>query len=131
MLQATQSRRQEQCEGQFIQVVTEQNLLSKWLASLFLPNNFNAYSGDTCHMCCSLERMLYLKPHVNQIMVVKNETMSNVSKGNFKGLMCQKDGSSMDLTLQDVLYIPNLMVNFFFRVKLSLQNGLIFNIQGK
>jgi hypothetical protein len=97
--------------------VTAHNLLSKRLTSHFTPNTFIASSGATYHMQGSLEGMFNLKPHVTDIMVGNNDTMSSVSKGDYKGLVMQKDGSSFEVTLQDVLYIPKLMVNLFSLTK--------------
>jgi hypothetical protein len=46
-------------------------------------------------------------------MVGNNETLSSVFKGHYKGPVLQQDGTSVEITLQDVLYIPNLIVNLF------------------
>jgi hypothetical protein len=92
-------------------LVTDHNLLSKGLTSHFTPNTFIADSGAICHMRVSIVRIFNLKPHVTDIMVGNNETMSSFSKGNYIVLVLQKDGSSFEVILQDVLYIPTLMVN--------------------
>jgi hypothetical protein len=61
--------------------------------------------------------MFNLKPHVTDIMVGNDETMSSVSNGDYKGLIMQQDGSSFEVFLRDVLYIPKLMVNLFSPTK--------------
>jgi hypothetical protein len=61
----------------------------------------------------SLEGMFNLRPYVTDIMVGNNEVMSNVSSGQYKGLVLKADGTTMDLTLKDEQYIPKLMVNLF------------------
>jgi hypothetical protein len=61
----------------------------------------------------SLEGTFILKPHVADIMVGNNDTMSSVSKVAYKALVMQKDGSSFEVTFKDFLYIPKLMVNLF------------------
>jgi hypothetical protein len=95
-------------------LVIEHNLLSKGLKSHFTPNTFIADYGATCHMRGSLERMFNFKPHVTDIMVGNNKTMSTYSKANYRGLVMQKDCFSIEVTLQDVLYIPTLIaVNLF------------------
>jgi hypothetical protein len=97
----------------------EHILLNKGMNNSFTSNSFIAKSGATCHMRGSLEGMLNLKPYVTDIMVGNNEAMSSVSMGNCEKLVLKPDGSTMDLTLKDVLYIPKLMVNLF-----SLTNAL-------
>jgi hypothetical protein len=66
-------------------LVTDHNLLSKGLTPHFTSNTFIADSGATCHMRGSIEGMFNLKPHVTDIMVGNKETMSSVSKGNYRG----------------------------------------------
>jgi hypothetical protein len=94
-------------------LVTEHNLLSKELTSHFTPNTLIADSGATCHMHGSIEGMSNLKAHVTDIMVGNKESLSSLSKGNYRGLVTQKDGYTFDVILQDVLYIPRMMVNLF------------------
>jgi hypothetical protein len=71
-------------------LVTETNLLSKDLTSHFTPNTCIVDSGATCNIRGTLEGMFELKHHVTNIMVRNNETMSNISRGNFQGLVVQK-----------------------------------------
>jgi hypothetical protein len=111
--------------------VTEHNLLSKGLTSHFPPNTFIADAGASCHMRGSIEGMFNLKPHVTDIMVGNNETMSSVSKGNCRGLVMQKDGSSIEVILQDVLYIPKLMVNLFSLTKAISTKGVQLFCKGQ
>jgi hypothetical protein len=66
-------------------LVTDLTLLSKGLTLNFTPNTFIADSGATCYMRGSIEGMFKLKPHVTNIMVGNYETMSSVSKGNYRG----------------------------------------------
>jgi hypothetical protein len=91
--------------------LTEHSLFTKNIPTNFSPNTFIADSGATCHMRGSLEGMFNLRPHVKDIMVGNNEVMTSVSIGQYKGLALKADGTTMDLTLKDVLYIPKLMVN--------------------
>jgi hypothetical protein len=98
-------------------VFTDHTLLSKGLTSYFTPNTVIAGSGATCHMRGFIEGMFNLNPHLTDILVGNNETMSSISKGNYKALVMQKDGSSFEVILQVVLYIPKLMVNLFSLTK--------------
>jgi hypothetical protein len=84
-----------------------------FLIHTFTKNTFIADSGATCFMRCSLEGTFDLKPYATDIMVGKNDTMSIVSEGHYKALVLQKDGTSLDITLQDNLNIPKLKVNLF------------------
>jgi hypothetical protein len=79
----------------------------------------------------SFEGTLNLKPHVTDIMVGNNETISSVSKGNYKGLVMQKDGSSFEVILQDVLYMPKLMVNLFSLTKEISTKGVQLSNKGQ
>jgi hypothetical protein len=81
----------------------EHSVLSKVMNNSFTSNTFIADSGATCHMRGSLEGMFNLKPYVTDIMVGNNESMSSVSMGYHKGLVLKPDGSTMYLTLKDVL----------------------------
>jgi hypothetical protein len=55
--------------------------------------------------------MINSEPKVTGIMIGNNESMPSVSNDDYKGIFLQKDGTTLDFTVQDVIYIPNLMVN--------------------
>jgi hypothetical protein len=77
----------------------------------------------------SLEGMFNLRPHSTDIMVGNNEVMTSVSIGQYKGLVIKAAGTSMDLTLKDVLYIPKLMVNLFSLTKALETKGVKLSSQ--
>jgi len=79
----------------------------------------------------SLEGMFNLRQHVTDIMVGNNEVMTSVSIGQYKGLVLKADGTTMDLTLKDVLYIPKLMVNLFSLTKALETKGVKLSSQGQ
>jgi hypothetical protein len=87
--------------------VTEHNLLSKGLTSHFTKNTCIADSGATFHMRGSLEGIFNLKPNVTANMVGNNETMSIVSKGDYKGLVMQKEVSSFEVIYKISSTYPN------------------------
>jgi hypothetical protein len=91
--------------------LTEHSLFTKNITTTFSPNTVIADSRATCHMRGSLQGMFNLRPHVIDIMVGNNEVMNSVSIGQYKGLALKADGTTMDLTLKDVLSIPKLKVN--------------------
>jgi hypothetical protein len=72
----------------------------------------------------SLEGMFDMKPNVSEIMVGNNETMASVSKGQYKRIVLQKDGTTVDVVLQDVLNISKLMVNLFSLTKAIEHTGV-------
>jgi hypothetical protein len=99
-------------------------LLSKGMHTTFISNTFIGDSVATCHMRGSLEGMFNLKPYVTDIMVGNNDAMSSFSMGNYLGIVIKPDGSTMNLTLKDVLYIPKLMVNLFSLTKALETKGV-------
>jgi hypothetical protein len=94
-------------------LVTEHNLLSKELTSHFTPITFIPDSGAT------------------DIMVGNNESISCDSKGSYRGLVMQKDFSSFEVILQDVLYIPEIMFNLFSLTKAISTNGVQLSSKGQ
>jgi hypothetical protein len=72
----------------------------------------------------SLEGMLDMKPYVTDKMVGNNEAMESVSKGQYKCIVIQKDDTTVDVVLQDVLYITKLMVNLFTLTKAIENTGV-------
>jgi hypothetical protein len=79
----------------------------------------------------SLEGMFDMKPYVTDIMVGNNETMASVSKGRYKGIVLQKDGTTVDIVLQDFLYIPKLMLNLFSLTKAIENTGVSLSSKGQ
>jgi hypothetical protein len=103
-------------------MVTDHGYLTKGPSHTFTNNTLIADSGATCHMRGSLEGMFDTKPYVIDIMDHNNETMASVSKSQYKGIVLQKDGTTVDIVLQDVLYIPKLMVNAIEHTGVSLSS---------
>jgi hypothetical protein len=79
----------------------------------------------------SFEGMFNSKPHVTNIMVDNNKTMTGVSKENYRGLVMQKDVSSFEVILQDVLYVLQLMVNLFSFNKAISTKGVQLSSKGQ
>jgi hypothetical protein len=78
----------------------------------------------------SLEGMFNLRPNVTDILVGNNKVMSIVSIGQYKGLVLKADGTTMHLTLKDVLNIPKLIVNLFSLTKALETKGVKLSSQG-
>jgi hypothetical protein len=56
--------------------------------------------------------------------------LASVSKGQYKGIVLQKYGNTVDIVLQDVLYIPRLMVNLFSLTKAIEHTGVSLSTIG-
>ena len=78
-------------------------------------------SGATSHMRFSLDGMCDLVDWRVEITVGNSEIMWSAKKGTYKGTVLQQDGSTMDVVLSDVLYVPKLWVNLFSLTRV-LQN---------
>jgi hypothetical protein len=117
--------------AQVMLFLTENSLFTKNATTTFSPNTFISDSGATCHMRGSLEGMINLRPLVTDIMVGNNEVMSSVYIGQYKGLVLKADGTTMDLTLKDVLYIPKLTKNLFSLTKALENKGVKLSSQGQ
>jgi hypothetical protein len=116
-------------------MVTEHGFLTKGPSHTFPNKTFIANSGATCHFRGTLEGMFDLKPYFTDITVANNKTMASVSKGQYNGIFLQKYGTSVDITLQDLLSFPKLTVNLCSLTKaieitgvtLSSKEQIIFN----
>jgi Na+/H+ antiporter NhaA len=53
--------------------------------------------------------MLNLKPNIN----VKNNSMSSIYIRNYNNITVQIDGSTVDSSVYDLHYIPNILVTIF------------------
>ena len=74
-------------------------------------NIFIADSGATSHMRNSLHGMYGLKDWEVEVKVGNSSTMKSQQKGDFQGLVTQKDGTTSSIVMKDVLYVPDLWVN--------------------
>jgi hypothetical protein len=75
--------------------------------------------------------MFDMKPNVTDKMVGKNATTTSVSKGQYNEIILQKDGTTVDIVLQDVLYSPKLMVNLFSLTKAVEHTGVSLSSKGQ
>jgi hypothetical protein len=57
--------------------------------------------------------------------------MATVSKGQYKGIALQKDGTTVKIALQDVLYMSKLMVNLFSLTKAIEHTGVSLSSNGQ
>jgi hypothetical protein len=64
-------------------------------------------------MCFSTTGRINLVEYKTEITVVNNETMWSKYKGTYHGTVFQQDGRTMDIMLQNVLYVPYLWINLF------------------
>jgi hypothetical protein len=76
-------------------------------------DTFVFVSGASSHIRFSKDGMVNLKPLKIAIKVENAEDIYSEAIRTFKGLVTKKDGSTFPITLEDVLYIPDLYVNLF------------------
>ena len=74
-------------------------------------------SGATSHMRFSLDGMKNLKPWKVPVKVGNAQDMYSEQIGSYHGKVIQKNGSTFDIVLDDVLYIPDLYINLFSLTK--------------
>jgi hypothetical protein len=79
------------------------NDASLWIKYNMIRDTFVIDSGATSHMRFSKDVMVNLK--------TLNKAIKVEAIGTFKGLVTQKVGSTLPITLEDVLYIPDLYIN--------------------
>jgi hypothetical protein len=88
----------------------------------FTPDVFIADSGATSHMSFSTDGMTDLIDWKNEITVGNSESMWTKYKGTYNGTVIQQDGSSMNIMLKDILYVPDLWVNLF-SITIAIKTG--------
>ena len=81
-------------------------------------SNFSAHtwvgdSGASGHYCNSLEGMFDITSIDEEIKVGNGKTMKATKIGKLKCKVVQEDGSSCEVTLTDVRFVPELWVNLF------------------
>ena len=79
----------------------------------FSKNTWIADSGATTHMCNDLEGMYDLEDSNISISVGDGRKMTTVKIGKYKGTVIDSEGNSTKVTLTNVSYVPELMVNLF------------------
>jgi hypothetical protein len=74
---------------------------------------FIADSAASSHMTFLLDGMYDLEDHRVPVTVGNKSKIYSEKRGKYKGKIVQKDGTTMELSLKDVLYVPGLLVNLF------------------
>ena len=97
--------------------IEKESILLQGQKCIITKNTFIADTGATSHMRYSLAGMYDMHPHVTEITVGNSEVMLSKQRGKFKGLVTQQDGSSLEILLEEVLYVPKLYVNLFSLTK--------------
>jgi hypothetical protein len=72
---------------------------------------FIADSGASSHMVYSDLYLFDMEPINTTVTVGYNSSMPCTSKGTYRGVSTNPDGTTVTITLQDVLYVPQLNVN--------------------
>ena len=79
----------------------------------FEKGTWVADSGASTHMCNSLDGMFDLEDANLSISVGDGRNMSTLKVGKFKGDIVDSEGHAKTITLTNVSYVPDLMVNLF------------------
>jgi hypothetical protein len=87
-------------------------------------DTFIADTGATSHMKHSKNGMTDLEPYEVEIKVGNNQVMKSKARGTFHGMVIQSDGSTLNVKLTEVLYVPDLWVNLLSLTK-AIKNPLI------
>jgi hypothetical protein len=74
---------------------------------------FIADSGASSHMVNSKKHLTNIEKCNIDVKVGNSEVMKCSLKGTYEGKVIDKKGNEMILTLQDVMYVPELWVNLF------------------
>jgi hypothetical protein len=72
---------------------------------------FIADYGASSHMVYSDLYLFDIEPIYTTVTVSNNSSMPCTSKGTYRGVSTNPDGSTILITLHDVLYVPQLKVN--------------------
>jgi hypothetical protein len=101
----------------------------KFSSKTLNENTFVVDSGATSHMRFSTDGMYDLQEWRSEVTVGNNQVMHSVAKGTYKGIVVQKNGDTIAITLEDVLYVPDLWVNLFSLTRaISKPNVYLGNI---
>ncbi len=92
------------------------------------PNTWLADSGASCHLTNSDEGMFDVEVISSPVKIGNGKALTATKLGKMRRTIVQKNGDTVDVTLTDVKYVPELWVNLFSIGK-GLQNG--FNIGNK
>jgi Reverse transcriptase (RNA-dependent DNA polymerase)/gag-polypeptide of LTR copia-type len=91
-------------------------------ASNVTPNTFVADSGASAHMVHSKYLLSNFKEDLGTVKIGDNTEVKSLGTGTFKGYHINKDGQEIEVTLQDVLLVPDLWVNLFSITKATSIN---------
>jgi hypothetical protein len=97
------------------------------------PNMWIMDSGSTSHMRFSKTGMRNLVKWKAPITLGSRQHIFSELKGKFKGQVFSEQGMLFSVTMDDVLYVPEVMMNLFSLTK-TLQNtqiGFGINYQWK
>jgi hypothetical protein len=70
--------------------------------------------SEACEHYCKSDKVLFDVKDINKKITVGNgESMKAIKVGSLKCHVIQLNGSSVNVTLKEVKYVPELWVNFF------------------
>jgi hypothetical protein len=87
------------------------------------PNTFVADSGASGHMVHSRHLLTDFKSKIDWVMIGDNTAIKSLGTGTFKGNHTNQNGQHIDVTLTDLLLVPDLWVNIFSITKATSNTG--------
>ena len=88
-------------------------LLTKNGNTKVTPSTFIADSGATQHMVHSRSLLIDFHQHPGTVKIGDNTLVPSLGTGTFQGFHTNKNGKEVEVTLSDVLLVPDLWVNLF------------------
>ena len=85
-------------------------------------------SGACGHYCKSIEGMFNIQEIDEKITVGNGDSMTATKVGSLKRRVIQLDGSNLDITINEVKFVPDLCANLF-SINKAIKNG--FSLSNK
>lgn len=124
----------EKIEKETAMTVTEDTaeivLMAQTQAGMCSPNIWIGDTGASCHMTRSLVGMSNLRNTNHTVTIGNGRTVTAGKMGTWRGIIVQEDGSTMNITLKDVAYVPTLHVNLF-SITQAMKNQAMISNRGK
>jgi len=102
----------------------EMILVAKNEATIFSAFTWIADSGATTHMTNNLAEMFDLTDANISISVGDGRKMNTLKIGKWKGMAIDLEGRKQEITLTNVSYVPQLMVNLFSLTVTGSKEGI-------
>jgi hypothetical protein len=109
--------------------VTTDIVLSTINSHESFKNIWIAYDGASCHYCNSDEGLFDQKTISETITVGNGSTMMAEKVGKLRSCVLQCGGRKLEITLENVKFVPELWINLF-SINKALTNGFMIGNDG-